>query len=324
MNDMSAQLGHNAPGIFRPRRIGHVNFWVNDHEKVAEFYRDIVGVGEAYRRPAIKAIFMTNGNTYHDVAFMDLAGPRGAGHQVGMHHFSLELESEKALVDGYKECLSRGFNFDFTISADVTNSAYGSDPDGNRFEVYADITPNWREERKGEVSSGGRQIKLDEMENPKTDHFYELNPAITVNQNAVFRPKRVSHAVLVAKNYPAMVRHYTEIAGLHILAGGLEKSFVTLGGILEEETLSIFRQTFSRKPGLHHFGMELPNEETLEEAKTRMKAAGLKAVAEIDHETRRSLYLLDPAGLLVQFYVNLKTDYAAWETLPDDLALYVA
>jgi catechol 2,3-dioxygenase len=324
MNDMSPGIGHNAPGIFTPRRIGHVNFWVNDHEKVADFYRDVVGVEEVYRRPAIKAIFMSNGNTYPDVAFMDLDTPRGAGKNPGLHHFSLELESEKALVDGYRECLKRGYNFDFTISADVTNSAYGSDPDGNRFEVYADITGNWREERKGEVSSGGRQIKLDEIENPRTEHLYPVNPEIRVNKNAVLRPKRVSHAVLVAKNYPAMVRHYTEIAGLHLIAGGPDKNFATLGGLLEEETLSVFRLTGSRKPGLHHYGWEMPGERELDEAKARAAKTGVKSVADIDHETRRSLYLIDPAGLLVQFYVNRKANYRAWETIPDDLALFVA
>lgn len=324
MNDISANIGHNAPGIFRPRRIGHVNFWVNDYEGVANFYRDIVGVEEVYRRPAIKAIFMSNGNTYHDVAFMDLSTPGGAGKEPGLHHFSLELESEKHLVDGYKKCLEKGFNFDFTISADVTNSAYGSDPDGNRFEVYADITANWREERKGEVSTGGRKVKLDEIDNPKTEHLYPVDPEIRVNADAVMRPKRVSHAVLVAKNYPAMVRHYTEIAGLHVLAGGIDKNFVTLGGLLEEETLSIFRLTPGRKAGLHHFGMELPGRDALKDAKARMEKAGIKTVAEISHETRDSIYLRDPAGLLVQFYTNKTPDYAAWENLPDDLALYVA
>jgi catechol 2,3-dioxygenase len=310
-------------GAFRPRRIGHVNFWTNNYLEVAEFYRSVVGVEEAYRRPLVSAIFMSNGNTYHDVAFMDLAGPRGAGRTAGLHHFSLELENERDLVEGFKKARAAGFEFDITLSADVANSAYGNDPDGNRFEVYADVKPDWRSHRQGEVPTANVRWVPGSTE-PLDESFFPVNPEITVISDSVFHPKRVSHAVLVTKDYDAMYRHYTRLAGLHPIAGGAKQAFTVLAGSVEEETLTLFRPEGRGKPGLHHFGMELPNEAELMAAKARLEAKGLAAEFELDHPTRRSLYLRDPNDQLIQFYVNRAVDYPSWAKLPEEIALFIA
>jgi catechol 2,3-dioxygenase len=313
-----------SPGaIFKPRRIGHVNYWVNNLEEMAAFYRDVVGIQEAYRREAIKAIFLSNGNTYHDVAFMDVASPRGAGKVPGLHHFSLELACEADLVAGYLACQAHGFAFDFTISADVTRSAYGSDPDGNRFEVYADVTRNWRAERSGAVSSGGRPWTPGESP-PLTEPCFPVNPPIVSVEGAVFQPVRVSHAVLVAHRFEAMVQHYTRVAGLKPLVGDADSAFVVLGGTLDEETLTLFRDRGIRKPGLHHTGYQLKDEAAFDAAKQRLRERGMVPVIEIEHPTRRSLYLLDPAGQRLQFYVD-RTGYdSSWLRLDEELALHVA
>ena len=314
----------NSPtGMFSPRRIGHVNFWTRNHEEVAEFYRKVVGVDEVYRRPAVPAIFMSNGNTYHDLAFVDIDGPRGAGRSPGMHHFSLELENERDLVDGYHRAKDAGFTFDVTLSADVAKSCYGDDPDGNRFEVYADVKPDWRAQRTGVVPAGNVKWIPGETE-PLDASFYPVDPEILVLSDAVFRPKRISHVVLVARDYPATVTHYTALAGLRPLAGGIDERYAVLGGTLREETLTLLRSEGRRQPGLHHFGMELPDENEFEAAKARLASSGLVAAFEIDHPTRRSLYLRDPNDQLIQFHVTRTADYASWASLPEEMLLFIA
>ena len=317
--DASAVRG----GFFRPRRIGHVNFWVDGVANVAAFYRDVVGFDEAYRREAIRAIFMTNGNTYHDVAFMDLSGPRGAGHVPGLHHFSLELENEKDLVDGYFASKKAGFSFDYTISADVTNSAYGYDPDGNRFEVYADVVEDWRAARSGKVTTGGRPWTPGATE-PVTASYYPVNPEIRRLPDSAFQPKRVSHAVLVTRDHTAMVNHYTNVAGLDVIAGDPDGAFVILGGSVGEETLALFRGREGRPAGLHHFGIELESEGDLERGKAALRTRGLQPLFEISHATRRCLYLSDPAGQRIQFYLNLGGHPRDWSGLPEEVALLIA
>jgi catechol 2,3-dioxygenase len=317
------QIASEGGGLFSPRRIGHVNFWTHDHQSVAEFYRSVVGVEEAYRRPAVQAIFMSNGNTNHDLAFMDLASPRGAAHRPGLHHFSLELENERDLVEGFHRARQAGFEFDVTLSADVARSAYGSDPDGNRFEVYADVKHNWRSERQGVVPGANVKWVPGETE-PLEESFYPVDPEISVLPDAVFHPRRVSHAVLVTKDYAAMCTHYTKIVGLRPLVGGVDASYVVLGGSVGEETLTLFRSEGHRQPGLHHFGMELVNEAEMLRSKIRLASKGLKPEFEVEHTTRRCLYLRDPNNQLIQLYVNRSVDYPSWARLPADMALFVA
>lgn len=310
-------------GAFHPRRLGHVNFWTEDHERVADFYRSVVGVEEAYRRPAVQAIFMSNGNTYHDIAFMDLSAPRGAGRAPGMHHFSLELENERDLVDGFHRARDAGFEFDVTLSADVANSCYGNDPDGNRFEMYADVKPGWREQRAG-VVQGGNVKWIPGAEEPHDESFYPVDPEIVVVTDAIFHPKRMSHVVLVTKDHQAMYRHYTSIAGLRPIAGSVEGAFVVLGGSVGEETLTLVRGGDGRAAGLHHFGMELADEDEMDAAKARLAANGMTPAFEIDHPTRRSLYLRDPNNQMIQFHITRAQNPAAWCDLPPEIALFVA
>src|SRR3990172_9545245 len=142
--------------IFRPRRLAHVNYWVNDWDEAARWHRDIAGLAEAYRRTDIKGVFLSNGNTYHDSAVFDVHSKHGEGKSPGLHHFAFELETEADLVEGYKRCEAYGFKFDLTLSAEVAHCCYGYDPEGNRFEVYADVELDWRDKRKGRIDSGGR------------------------------------------------------------------------------------------------------------------------------------------------------------------------
>jgi catechol 2,3-dioxygenase len=240
-----------------------------------------------------------------------------------MHHFSLELENERDLVDGFHQAREAGFTFDVTLSADVSRSCYGNDPDGNRFEVYADVKPDWRSQRSGVVAGDNVRWTPGETE-PVTESCYPVDPEIIVVSDAIFHPKRVSHVVLVAKDYAAMVQHYTALIGLHPLLGGIDDHYVVLGGSLGEETLTLVRSDGRRTPGLHHFGMEIADEAEFDAANARLRASGYQAEFEIDHSTRHSLYMRDPNNQLIQFYVNRSVDYASWAQLPDEMLLFVA
>ena len=57
---------------FRPRRLGHVNLTVSDLERSMAFYTRVLGIEEVRREPDIKAGFLSNGNTHHDVALVEV------------------------------------------------------------------------------------------------------------------------------------------------------------------------------------------------------------------------------------------------------------
>ena len=59
---------------FKPRRLGHVNLYVGDLNSSTDFYTNVAGIELVRREPGIDAVFVSNGNTHHDVALMQCKG----------------------------------------------------------------------------------------------------------------------------------------------------------------------------------------------------------------------------------------------------------
>lgn len=73
MNDVQrTPRAGKSRDYFRPRRLGHANLFVGDYSRAADFYTSVVGFEEVYRQPDNQASFLSNGNTYHDLALTDV------------------------------------------------------------------------------------------------------------------------------------------------------------------------------------------------------------------------------------------------------------
>jgi catechol 2,3-dioxygenase len=324
--DKGATNGVNAAGpYFRPRRLAHVNLWVEDVERVARFYRDVAGVGEAYRRDVIKAIFLSNGNTYHDFALMDITSSLGKSQGVvkaGIDHFAFELENEVELVNGYDAALAAGKKFAYTMSADVAHSVYGLDPDGNCYEVYADVVASWRTRRRGEVSDIKPKWTPGSTP-PVAERCYADEPQIDRIEEAIFHTRRTAHVCYVMNDYAGALKFYTEFMGLQPLVGGPEHEFTILGGSLRQMDFTVFRARPNRPAGLHHVGLEVAADDDFVSARKRLERAGIRVELEIDHPLRRCLYVRDPDGRLVQFFVNRSASIEQFSDMEAGLALHL-
>ena len=311
--------------IFRPRRLAHVNFWVTDWDAAARWHRDIAGLAEAYRRPDIKGVFLSNGNTYHDSAVFDLDTEQGRGKQPGLHHIAFELENEVDLVEGYKRCTEAGFTFDFFLSAEVAHCCYGRDPEGNRFEVYADVELDWREKRRAQLETGTRPPPWSPGATPPVaDSRYPKNPPISRIDDAVLHVKKGSHAVLVARDYDVLYRHYTQLVGLTPLVGGPDAPFAILGGTTGEQALAIFAPIPSVESGLHHGSFELMDATDLDGAKEKLAKRGVTVERVVEHPARRAIYVRDPSGNRIQYFVNGSSGLGTLAALPPAEAIWVA
>ena len=135
---------------YAPRRLGHANLFVTDWEKSADFYVNVVGLEEVYRRPKVEAAFLSNGNTHHDIAVMGRSGPAGRGLPPGLNHLGFELEHQAALVAAFNHASTAGVEA-YTEDHDVARGLYLTDPDGNQVEIYADTVKDWRTQRHGTI-----------------------------------------------------------------------------------------------------------------------------------------------------------------------------
>jgi len=307
---------------FAARRLGHVNLYVSDVDRAYQFYHKVVGLDEAYVQPTNKAAFFTNNNTHHDVGVIDVRGPISRAQKPGLNHFGFELETEVDLVEAYDRAVADGVKFFMTQDHDIAHSVYGKDPDGNLSEMYADVVKDWRSARTGVVSNAKPKWSPG-VTPPNAERNYHVDPALVRVPGAVFQPRRIVHATLVVADFSAAFDFYSRIVGLDPLIGHAGSPFAVFGGTCGERSLSLFRAGEGRRPGLHHFGFELWSQQELTESVDRARANGLAIEAEINHRSRRSVYVRDPDGFLIQFFVDINASAAGLDTIEESLALYV-
>src|SRR6266851_5100237 len=117
----------NRTGVeIAPQRLGHLNLFVTDYEKSGQFYSNVCGFREVFREPAISMIFMSNGNTHHDLGLMEITtGERigkgghvqvapGKGRTAGLNHLGFEMQTEEQLVQAYRRAKSKAIKINRT------------------------------------------------------------------------------------------------------------------------------------------------------------------------------------------------------------------
>jgi len=320
---LASESGPDEQGCFQPRRLGHANLYVGDLERSMAFYIQVAGLEQTYRRPPIRAGFVGNGNTHHDVGMIEAEGPGARGKRPGLNHLAFELENEVELVDAYRRAVQRGVRFSRTVDHEIARSVYVHDPDGNLNEIYADTTKNWRTERTGLVERPTLGWTPGEPE-PSPESKYHVDPEIRRIEDAVFHPLRITHAVIVAADFESVFRHYTELVGLRPIVGDRGSAFAVLGGSCGGRDIGLFRARPGRPPGLHHVGFLVGDERDLDEAAARLRKAGLEPEFQIDHATRRSIFVQDPDGLRVEFYVDRPARPGDLREIEDGVALFLA
>ena len=307
---------------YRPRRIGHCNIYVGELDPSMDFYTKVVGLREAYRRPALNAGFLTNGNTHHDIGMVDILGDRGRGYLPGLNHLAWELENQVDLVEGFKRALADGVGYDRTIDHEISHSVYNKDPDGNVNEIYADTKMRWYEERFGDIHKPNPPWHPGDIE-PDDTLNYENNPEIVRVEGAVFHPVKITGACMVLDNYEANYDYYTDYVGLTPLFGGRDTPYSVLGGTCGLRDLSLFRAEPGRDAGLHHMNFMCFNETELEDSITRAKQEGVGVVTEIDEESRRAVVINTPDALKVNFYVDRTESLPKLDGVDEELAIYL-
>ncbi|MBM3542520.1 MAG: dioxygenase [Alphaproteobacteria bacterium] len=283
-------------GCWRPRRFAHANLYVSDLDRSMDFYKTVVGLEEVYRRPAVKAGFLSNGNTHHDIGMVEITSPLCKTGKAGLNHLAFETDTEADLVDGYRRAVERGHRFPRTVDHDITRSIYGADPDGNAIEMYADTTKNWRTQRAGIVTKPTPAWTPGTPE-PSRERLYHEAPEIRRVEEAVFHPRRISQAVLVARNFDDLLAYYTDVVGLAPKERAAD--IAVLSGAVGGRDVVLLRASEGRTPGLHHLRFDVDSAADLARSAARARAAGL--ALERDAPDAEGVVLRDPDGIRLQF-----------------------
>lgn len=132
-------------------------------------------------------------------------------------------------------------------------------------------------------------------------------------------PSRLHHTAYVTKDMEATRAFYEDVLGLPLLATWCETDFLfgkdrtychCFFGIADGGALAFFQ--FADPDDQAQFGPEMPaspfihlalkvDSETQQEMEARIAKAGLKATYVLEHGYCRSVYVVDPNGMTVEF-----------------------
>ncbi len=315
---------HASPPVaYRPRRLGHVNLFVENLEETSAFLHDVCGLERTGIITKSRSAFYSNGNTHHDIGFIetnayvefrkkfpDPGDPPGRGSVPGLNHFGWEMENEQSLVDGYRRASENGLRPRITNNG-TSLSNYLFDPDGLQHQFYADEELDWRK-----VYTGG-DVDLHRPANwvpgaktPSTDRNYDPSPKLRRDPNALIHPMRVTHGTLLTRNFGGMFAYYTDVAGLEPAFGGASDGYAYLRGSASHYDV-VLVDAGQSPVGLHHASFEVWPDEDLDAAEGRLSEAGVRTLFRGDFPHKRSLCIAGPSGFRFEFFVRGMPDFSA-------------
>lgn len=315
---------------FRPRRLTHANMRFSDAGKSLEFYNMVCGLELVWTKPGTNTSFVTNGSTHHDMAVGQIPDlreqpPRRHRDTPRLNHIAFEMETESELVEGWRRAQQAGIKFRETDHG-PTHSLYLSDPEDNGIEIYADVMKDWRQVVNLEdpylLKGGGHWIPGETP--PCTEPRYVADPEIRRVDGAIFHPRRIAHASLAVEDFDGMLGFYTEIVGLDEMLRGPNDSYSVLSGTAQGHALTLFRAGEDQPLGLQHVAFEMENDRELDEAQERLSKAGIEQAIQLDHTTKRAIFLKDPDGMDVEFFVDRGGPVSTLADLEPALAVHLA
>jgi len=313
---------------FRPRRLGHANFWVGDIGKATAFYNRVVGLRVECTEPGLKASFLGNGNTHHDIAVVEITHgedrlgrdgqvqiPKEISANPGLFHLGWEMETEKQLVEAIRGVKPEWKKPGMVVDHQIAHSIFVPDPDGNFNEFYADMLKDWRSIFQGEMDLITSNWDP-EAQAPLTEPMYNPAPNLYGVEGAPFKPRRTSRATLVCADFSGCLDFYAGTGGLEPILIDHKAEFAILSGTLHEHDLSLCTAGGELNPGLHHTSFEAEDEAAVTDSVENLKEQDIPIEREIDDANKRSVFVKDADGILCELFVDRSPDYDCLGSLP--------
>ena len=118
------------------KRLNHAVLFVSELEKAVAFYKDVFGFKVIASEGAMAFLRASESENHHDLGLLEVGAraPRPARGSIGLYHLAWELPDIKALAAA-REKLIKAKAFTGESDHGSTKSVYGTDPDGNEFEL---------------------------------------------------------------------------------------------------------------------------------------------------------------------------------------------
>jgi catechol 2,3-dioxygenase len=300
----------NRTGVeIAPQRLGHLNIFVSDYEKSGQFYSNVCGFKEVFREPGISMIFMSNGNTHHDLGLMEITtGIRtgkdgyvqvaaGNGRTPGLNHLGFEMRTEQQLVDAYRRAKSKNVPINRTTDHQIAHSLYLSELNGHTLEFYADVVEDWRgvyANNTGKLISGHwdpeAKVPLQEQQGVYTGELYR-------SEESILPARNVAYAALPVNNLEASIDYYVDVLGLDLKYKNDEIKFAIMSG-KAESGCDVFLMEMSQFPAVRMLfgGVQMHRGQPIRQGLEWLKKKGVPASL-VGDDQDGALVVMDPDGI---------------------------
>ena len=284
--------GGNGPTFANrtPMRVGMVNLRVRDLDKVADYYRDAIGL-TVMARSMMGALLGTGG-----VALLHLQrrerAPREAPNAAGLYHTAFLMPTRKDLARWLVHAAKNRIPLSGFADHLVSESVYLDDPEGNGIEVYADRAPELWKWEAGSVAMATDQLDIDGL--------LALTDTRTTNYARAPDGLRIGHMHLRVGDIEQADRFYRGVIGFDPTRKRTGAAFLSSGRYHHHLALNVWQSSGAgprdgTATGLAWFSLEIAAPEILAAQEQRLRQAGAPAVAIAD-----GIETADPWGTKVR------------------------
>ena len=273
-----------------PMRIGMVTLRVRDLDKVADYYRDAIGL-TVMARTTMGALLGSGG-----VPLLNLQRREGAAREArnaaGLYHTAFLMPTRKDLARWLVHAAANRIPLSGFADHLVSESVYLDDPEGNGIEVYADRAPELWQWNAGTVTMATDPLDIDGL----------LTLADTRTTNYAKAPDglRIGHMHLRVGDLEQADRFYGGVIGFDPTRKRTGAAFLSSGRYHHHLGLNVWQssgagQRDDAATGLAWFSLEIAAQEVLQAQEQRLRQAGAQAVAIAD-----GIETADPWGTKVR------------------------
>ncbi len=275
-----------------PIAAGPVALNVGDLERVATYYRDVLGLQER----AADGATVRLGTADRDLVVLHHAPDAAPAPQAaGLFHVAILYPSRADLADAILRTAQHGARLEGASDHLISEAVYLRDPEGNGIELYRDRERDeWRRDDRGHVAMDTLPLDLADVVRAAPDPTRP--PAGAIPADAI-----VGHVHLQTADLAASRAFYADVLGFDVMVDGYPGAlFVATDGYHHHVGLNVWnsrgRVAVPGARGLRHATLLLADDDVRSRTIERLRAADVP----FDEDADGAITVADPAGVTLR------------------------
>lgn len=257
-----------------PMRVGMVTLRVRDLDKVADYYRDAIGL-TVMTRTAAGVRLGAGGVPLLDLEKRESAA-REARNAAGLYHTAFLMPTRKDLARWLVHAAASRIPLSGFADHLVSESVYLDDPEGNGIEIYADRAPELWQWNAGTVTMATDPLDIDGL--------LALTDTRTTSYARAPDGLRIGHMHLRVGDLEQADRFYGSVIGFDPTRKRTGAAFLSSGRYHHHLGINVWQSRGAGRrddtaTGLAWFSLEISGPDILQAQEQRLQQAGAPAVA---------------------------------------------